>query len=125
MLMAACNTPSPDPTAVFEPEGSEATLVGPQEICDPVPESEADSPGEVECIGVGGFTPIDVARGGSIRVELDGGWEFDPLDGVEMVRADERVWVLGPFNDSQFVSLRSTGAGGRVAHWELEVRVID
>ena len=66
-----------------------------------------------------------MARGGSITIELDGSWEFEPAEGVEMVGTGEHVWVLGPSEQTQLVSLRSAGAGGRFAEWELQVRVIE
>jgi hypothetical protein len=124
MLVGACITPDRDPTALVTPEGADATVLFPRGVCDP-PDSETDSPGEVECVGVGGFDEIEVSRGGTITIELDGSWEFEPAEGVEMVRTGEYVWVLGPFDQTQPVSLRSAGAGGRFAHWELRVRVIE
>jgi hypothetical protein len=42
-----------------------------------------------------------------------------------MVRAGEHVWVLGPFDQTQMVSLHSAGAGGRFAEWELQVGVVE
>jgi hypothetical protein len=96
--------------------------LGPKGVCDPIPPEQG---GSFECIGVGGFHEIEVARGGSITIELDGSWEFEPAEGVEMVRTSEHVWVLGPFDQTQMVSLRSAGAGDRFAEWELQVGVVE
>jgi hypothetical protein len=74
---------------------------------------------------VGGFHEIEVARGGSITIELDGSWEFEPAEGVDMVRTGEHVWVLGPFEQTQMISLGATAAGGRLSLWELRVRVLE